>query len=97
MLPGLWDGLEEKSQKGHYKRQWRVRKMKKHYKRYDVPLMNFRDITIKRHNFLCLLIYLLNKNNYLNIAKTKPRERRAAGCAKLGVSLLGWGDKPYGH
>src|SRR6266487_2802005 len=71
MLPGLWDGLEGKRQKGHYTRRWRVRRIKKYRMRYDVPLMNFRNIT--------------NKNNYLNIAKTKPSERASRVCDDVCV------------
>ena len=71
MLPGLWDGLEGKRQKGHYTRRWRVRRIKKYRMRYDVPLMNFRNIT--------------NKNNYLNIAKTKPSERASRLSDDVGV------------
>ena len=60
----------------------------KHCKRYDVPLMNFRNITIKKAQFLVpsRILNLLNENNYLNIAKTKSNER-GAGSAKCACPV----------
>jgi hypothetical protein len=42
--------------------------------RYDALLMNFRNITNTKDTISCVFILTnsLNKNNYLNFAKTKP-------------------------
>jgi hypothetical protein len=61
----------------------------KHCKRYNVPLIHFHNVTIKKGTRNCALLYTneLHVNNYLNIAKTKSNER-GAGLAKCACPVI---------
>ena len=56
-----------------------MRRMERHGMRYDVLLMNFCNITNTKDTISCVFILTnsLNKNNYLNFAKTKPSSRQS--------------------
>ena len=66
-----------------------MKRTDRHGMRYDVLLMNFRNITNTKDTISCVFILTnsLNKNNYLNFAKTKPsvsQSRVSDG--------MGWGE-----
>ena len=61
--------------------------------RYDALLMNFRNITNTKDTISCVFILTnsLNKNNYLNFAKTKPsvsQSRVSDGIGWDGVKMI---------
>src|SRR5438034_745971 len=68
-----------------------MRRMEKRGKRYSALLMNFRNITNTKDTISCVFIFTnsLNKNNYLNIAKTRGKERASRLRAAAGV-LPAW-------
>ena len=58
--------------------------------RYDALLMNFRNITNTKDTISCVFILTnsLNKNNYLNFAKTKPSSSQSRVSDRMGEDQM---------